>query len=600
MLAAFREHGVLVFRGFSVDSGVFDTFSRRFADRFVIRANATRRAGRGMIEEIKVGAQFALRLPGFLRRPVGQAEARTILRNRLERREAQFLGLARIIYGTPNGPYGPLLRQAGCQYGDLERLVAQNGVEGALAALFRAGVYLTIDEFKGRRAAVRGGATVRVEPGLLQNPRSALHVPARTSGSRSGGTPVLVDLAFLRECAVDTLLALDARGAAGWDKGIWLVPGGAALARLLEFAGFRPIPARWFSQISPSTGALHPRYRWSARLMRWSSVLAGTALPSPEHVSLDEPLPVASWMLDVLRGGRRPHLMTFPSSAARLCHAATASGLDLRGAHFTLTGEPITATRLAAIRSAGADAQPRYGIIEVGPIGAGCLAPEAPDNVHLLHDLVAAIQPGPDGAGSGLPGDALLFTSLHPTAPFLLLNVSMGDRATMTARRCECPLERLGWRIHLRDIGSLEKLTAAGMSFLDTDVIRVLEELLPARFGGGPTDYQVVEEEGSAGEPRLRLLVSPRVGEVDPDAVGEAFLAALSVGSGVERVMGLMWRQARLLRVERRSPQPTGTGKILHLHVPTESRPGRGSRARDAMAPSATTPSDGVPTAKGG
>lgn len=538
------------------------------------------RAGRGMLDEAVLGARFALRLPPFLRRPVRRAEARTVLRGRLERREAALLGLARILYGVPAGPYAALLRRAGCEFGDLERLVARDGVEGALAQLFRAGVYLTIDEFKGRRPVVRGSTTVRVEPGLLRNPRSALHVAARTSGSRSGGTPVLVDLAFLRECAVNTLLALDARGAAECAKAIWLVPGGAALARLLEFAGFGPVPARWFSQIDPAAVGLHVRYRWGPRLTRWSSLVAGVPLPSPEHVSLDEPLPVAGWMLDVLRRGQRPHLLTFPSSAARLCHAATAAGLDLQGAHITLTGEPITATRLAAIRRSGADAEARYGIIEAGPIGYGCLAPEAPDDVHLLHDLVAAIQPGADGAGAGLPPDALLFTSLRATAPFALLNVSMGDRATMTGRRCQCPLEQLGWTTHLREIGSLEKLTAGGMSFLDTDVIPVLEEVLPARFGGGPTDYQLVEDEGEAGEPRLRLLVSPRVGDVDPHAVAEAFLATMSFGSGVERVMGLMWREARLLRVERRSPLAAVSGKILHLHVPDGGRSGQVPRRR--------------------
>lgn len=542
------------------------------------------RAGRGMLGEAVVGARFALRLPPFLRRPVGRAEARTVLQSRLERREAALLGLARILYGAPEGPYAILLRRAGCEYGDLERLVARDGAEGALARLFRAGVYLTIDEFKGRRPVVRGSTTVRVEPGLLRNPRSALHVAARTSGSRSGGTPVLVDLAFLRECAVDTLLALDARGAAEYAKAIWLVPGGAALARLLEFAGFRPVPARWFSQIDPAAAGLHPRYRWSSRLTRWSSLVTGVPLPSPEHVSLDEPLPAAGWMLDVLRRGQRPHLLTFPSSAARLCHAATSAGLDLRGAHFTLTGEPITATRLAVIRRAGADAEARYGIIEAGPIGYGCFAPEAPDDVHLLHDLVAVVQPGADGAGAGLPPDALLFTSLRATAPFALLNVSMGDRATMTGRRCQCPLEQLGWTTHLREIGSLEKLTAGGMSFLDTDVIPVLEEVLPARFGGGPTDYQLVEDEGEAGEPRLRLLVSPRVGDVDPHAVAETFLAAMSFGSGVERVMGLMWRQARFLRVERRSPLTAASGKILHLHIPDGGRAAQSLRRR---APSA-------------
>jgi hypothetical protein len=57
----------------------------------------------------------------------------------------------------------------------------------------------------------------------------------------------------------------------------------------------------------------------------------------------------------------------------------------------------------------------------------------------------------------------------------------------------------LGWTTHLRDIRSQEKLTAGGMTFLDTDLIRVLEEVLPARFGGAPTDYQLVEEEAEEG-----------------------------------------------------------------------------------------------------
>ena len=50
-------------------------------------------------------------------------------------------------------------------------------------------------------------------------------------------------------------------------------------------------------------------------------------------------------------------------------------------------------------------------------------------------------------------------------------------------------------------IRSHEKLTAGGMTLLDTDVIRLLDEVLPARFGGAPTDYQLVEHESDDGEP---------------------------------------------------------------------------------------------------
>jgi hypothetical protein len=110
------------------------------------------------------------------------------------------------------------------------------------------------------------------------------------------------------------------------------------------------------------------------------------------------------------------------------------------------------------------------------------------------------------------------------------------------------------------------------------DVIRVLDEVLPARFGGGPTDYQLIEEEAEDGRPRLRLLVHPRVGEVDPAAVGDAFLAAIGDASEGERLMELRWRQERLLRVERVTPRTTRTGKILHLHLDRQRAAGTVAR----------------------
>jgi hypothetical protein len=273
-------------------------------------------------------------------------------------------------------------------------------------------------------------------------------------------------------------------------------------------------------------------------------------------------------MAEVLRSGHTPDLHTFVSSAVRLCQAALGAGVDLQGARFTIGGEPVTEARLDAVRRVGAEALPQYASAESGgPIGYGCLAPEAPDDVHLFDDLHALIQPNRDGEIAALPASALFISSLRPTAPFILLNVSMGDQAVMTRRACGCPLERLGWATHLHTIRSYEKLTSGGMTFLDTDVIRVLEEVLPARFGGAPTDYQVVEDEAEDGRPRLRLLVHPSVGLLEPQAVAETFLTAIGAGSGVQRVSGLLWRDAGFLRVERLAPRTTASGKILHLHL---------------------------------
>jgi hypothetical protein len=150
----------------------------------------------------------------------------------------------------------------------------------------------------------------------------------------------------------------------------------------------------------------------------------------------------------------------------------------------------------------------------------------------------------------------------------LLLNVSLGDQARVVRRRCGCVLEALGWTTHLETIRSFEKLTAGGIAFLDTDVVRVLEELLPVRFGGGPTDYQLVEEEIENGRPCLRLLIHPAVGPLNPDEVAEAFLHAVSPGSGIERLAGLLWQGGHFLRIERRPPLTMASGKVLHLHVP--------------------------------
>ena len=149
----------------------------------------------------------------------------------------------------------------------------------------------------------------------------------------------------------------------------------------------------------------------------------------------------------------------------------------------------------------------------------------------------------------------------------------------MSTRECGCALQRLGWTTHLHTIRSHEKLTSGGMTFLDVDVLRVLEDVLPARFGGGPGDYQLVEEETLDGRPQLWLLVRPSVGSADIEALTETFLAAVGAGSPAEQVMSLVWRNARFLGVKRRPPVVLPSGKIRPIHLlsglPPDSDDGR-------------------------
>lgn len=516
--------------------------------------------------DLASGIRFTGSLRSFLRDRITPQEARRILAQRLQDREARFLATLRTIYGHAASPYRWLLQVAGCEYGDLVGLVGDQGVEGALQELYRRGVYLTVAEFKGRQPAVRGSAMLLVDSALLHRPSSKFHVPLRSGGSRGDPTTIRLDLASARQAAVNRCLEFEAHGGMAWPKGSWILPGSASIFTLLSHSLFGSVAERWFTPVDVADPALHPRYRWSARALRWGSLAAGIALPLPAFVSLDHPLPIARWLQALLRSGATPYLHATASAAVRLCQAAEGAGVDLEGAAFDVGGEPVTAARRRVVERVGVRAITRYATVECGPIAYGCLAAEESDDAHVLHDLFAMVHPPADAtARDGLPPRALLLTALSEHPLLMLLNVSLGDVGTLVERNCGCPLHQLGWTTHLHTIRSYEKLTGGGMTFLGVDVIVVLEEKLPARFGGGPTDYQLVEEERSDGEPRIRLLVHPRLGVLDEGEIGRVFLEEIGHGSGAERVMGSLWREAGFLSVERQKPQTNYAGKVLHL-----------------------------------
>jgi hypothetical protein len=520
-------------------------------------------------DDVASGWRLLRTLPTMLRHPLRVDEAAAILRHRLERREERFLSLVRqTVFARPDSPYRALFRAAGCEAGDLDALVRSEGLDTALRRLYRAGVYLTVDEFKGRVPAVRGNTVIDVDPERLYNPLMSAYLAVRSGGTRGRETVVPIDLDGIREVAVNQCLALNGRGGLGWPQALIGIPGGFAMRVVLRHAAFGAPPVRWFSLVDPSSPGLHPRYRWSPRVMRLAGLLAGMSIPRPRHVALDDPRPIVDWMAGILRRGATPHVNTFPSYAIDVCRRASELGADLAGAQFSVVGEPWTDARRAAIESIGARAIANYATMEAGgPIAYGCLEASASDEMHLYRDTHALMQPGSDKAPGGLPPRALLVTVLFPTCPLILINVSAGDEARVVEGRCGCALESLGWTTRLHSIRSFEKLTAGGMTFLDRDIIRVLEEVLPARFGGGPNDYQLVEREDEHGVPHLDLLVHPRLGPVDETGVRQSFLDVIGPGTGAERVMSLDWREAGLVRVTRRAPHMNPVGKVLHLHL---------------------------------
>lgn len=509
--------------------------------------------------------RFARGYRRFVREPVDSAGGLARVRERLARRQETFLDLARErIYGYPGSPYAPLLRAAGCAYADLRVMVLDRGVEATLGALAEAGVRISIDEFKARVPIRRGSLTVPVQERDFDNPFLAHALEAQSGGSRSAGTRVLVDLDFIGALADDTAVMFDAHDIWDCTQCLWLPVGGTAVILVNMYAKLdRPV-ARWWTQVAPDLLSARRRL-WDGFSLSWARLMGGR-LPTPEHAPLSETPAIARWLAGEIRRGSRPCLTTYASSAVRVCLAARQDGLDLTGAVFVTIGEPLTPAKRQAIEDIGARIVVRYAVTEAGILGYGCAAPQDCDDVHVLTDDLAVILHSRPVGSDGVTVPGLLVTSLLPESPKMLFNVETGDYAEMSQRACGCALGRAGLDTHLAGIRSFEKLTGEGMTFAGTCVLSILEEILPARFGGRPGDYQLLEVEDARGITHLELRADPSVGPLDESRVRDVFLAALEDDPRA-RPMTEIWKQAQIVRLRRAPPVPTRMGKILPFHL---------------------------------
>ena len=506
-------------------------------------------------------------LLGGLRKELGRPQpvhkAVALVAHRFETRERRFLQFAsEAFYGSGANPVQRLLEHCGCAFGDCEELVQREGLEGALVSLAISGVYFRHDEYKGTVPVRRGSLEFQCSTDDFRNPLARLQVKASSSGSRGAGTPVLIDMAYVKAGGISCAASMAARGGEHWRHSVWEVISAGSRFRLLKYSSFGTGPVRWFTQLHPQDASVNALTRWSDRALRWSGRLQGIRLPPPEYAPLENPLPVVRWLRDVLDCGEIPHLLCYPSAAVRLSEAARSAGVPLDGAQITVGGEPATRNRLRSIRQSGIQVTPRYGSMETGPVGYGCQSPQAVDEVHVQRDMFGLVQVP---SLTTLPDDALLITGLHTAMPFLFLNMSMGDAGQLNRRNCGCPMCHFPDPVKLSGIYSFEKLTAGGMTFSADSIIPILEDTLPARFGGGTADYQLVESEKDDGQAELRILVHPRVGKIDEQELIHLFLSSLGASNAVNRITEAYWRQSGMVSVGRTAPIPTRTAKTLHL-----------------------------------
>jgi hypothetical protein len=523
-----------------------------------------------MLREFAMYARFLSRLPHFLTRQITPKDGSAYIAVGLANRGARFLHIARrSIYGNPRSPYLPLLRNAGCEAGDLERMVRHAGLEDTLGSLADAGVRITVDEYKGRAPIDRDQMKMEHTEHDFDNPASDKHIEARTGGSRSAGTRTVFDLDFLAAnwvCHIAVML--ESIGAYSFPYGIWypILPGAGPLVALC-YAKAGKSPTRWFSPIKARDINPDLKTQVATKVLVAASRLGGVAMPFPEFVALDDAVIVARWVHQMIRTHGGCVLNTYPGAAVRVCQAATKNGWDLSGLTILSAGEPMTDAKVDEMTRVGARLMPIYSAIDVGCIGFGCHNPVSCDEIHFFSDDFAIIQRQREVPHSKATVDSLLLTSLCPLSPKVLLNVETGDYGVIERRVCGCPWEKLGFDHHMHTIRAFDKLTSAGMTFIGTDLLRVIEEVLPARFGGAPTDYQMVEEEEDGGLTRMSVVVSPQLGQIDEKELKRIILEALSRGTVAHRMMAKMWQSSGTLRIVRERPEATAAGKLLPLHI---------------------------------
>ena len=522
-------------------------------------------------------ARFAVSYPAFLRFRITPEEGRAELRRRLSQRSENFLRLVeKGVFGHRGSPYQRLFALAGCQMGDLREAVRSQGLEGALLGLRKAGVYVSYEEFKGRAPIVRSGVEIPARPGDFDNPflKAAY---AKTSGGTTGaGTRVMTDVDNLRAKTTLQLVVDEAHGLLSMPLGLWR--GGlpdVGLGGCLSRIGHGQVPDKWFTPVTLAARRPSLEYRLATEYVLRMGRLCGVALPRPEPVPVERAGVVARWVAETVKTRGACNLRAYVSLLARVSLAAQEEGLDLTGAVFGGGGEPPTPAKVQQITRCGARYLPSYSITEFGRVGVACLQPVEVNDLHFREDHLAVIQHPRPVPGTELEVDAFLFSTLLPSAPKLAVNVESDDYGVVEERDCGCPLHALGLTRHVRSIHSFRKLTAEGMTLVGTDMLRILEEVLPSRFGGSPADYQLLEEEDERGLTRLSLIVSPRVGLTDEDAVLAAVFDGLRSPSAASELAQVTWRAAGSLRIRREEPVWTARGKLMPLHLPRFARPSR-------------------------
>jgi len=515
-------------------------------------------------------ARFPFAVRRFLKHRITLDDAKRIVRERMEQRAANLLlTVTRSVYNNPSSPYLALLKHAGCEVGDFRALVTSTGVEPALRQLRDAGVYVTFEEFKGRKPIVRNGLTIPTRASDFDNPQSRRELASRTGGSTGAAVKVAIDLDYIAARASQRLVTLAAHDLIGAPTAMWrgILPD-RTFGQLLMGALTDTLPMRWFSPIGLRDSRHWLKYGIGSYYLIACMRAAGIRLPLPEFVPMERALTIAQFAVATARTHGRVLMRGGTSRAVRVAIAAHEAGLDLSGVTFMGAGEPATDGKVRQIERVGARFISNYGMSDAGMPGPGCAKRVGVSDYHLMTDTVALFPYPHRVEAFGVTVPAFVLTTLLPLSPKVMLNVETDDFGIVEERHCGCELESYGYTTHLREVRSYSKLTGEGVTLIGDEMIHILETTLPARFGGTSFDYQLMEDEDDQGFTRLYVIVSPRIELQSERAVIECVLEGLRQSSPAADAARLTWQNADTLQVKRMEPVWTERHKYLPLYMP--------------------------------
>ena len=506
----------------------------------------------------------------FFREQITLERANEEVKRALDNREQRFLELVRSqIYECSNSPYLKLLKVAGCDFSDLRTHVHRYGLEKTLERLAGEEVYLTADEFKGKKEVIRKGACFRVSPKDFERRDSPPGFAIQSSGSRDRPVGSLIPLDWLAVRTLAMRVFLSAHELFPFSHALYdaILPGSGVNHALINAKMGRSTD-RWFARKVPFDTWLAGAYHnLTTSLIVLVGNWFGPGLPRPEFLEIRDLHRIVRWVEEKRGEGKACQISTIVSSAVRIARTALKMGASLEGTRFVISGEPYTESKRSVIEQIGAIGIPHYAYGGGVNVGFGCARPVHTDEIHVNQHMLAVIAHPRPLTDHGSTIHPLLCSTLHPAAPRVLLNVENGDYATPETRNCGCALGKVGLTLHLHHIRSFEKFTSEGMNYFYGDLFELLEKTLPAEFGGGPGDYQLVEEEDRNGQTCLTLLVHPDVTCLNEERLLARLREGLGVGSRSNRFMSRVWQEVGALRIGREVPHASPRGKILPLHI---------------------------------